>query len=454
MTLIFEGQLSLDTMATHVPHYFDVPEGTQTVKLRFTHDPQHPGVGDIPHQLSISVYGPNGARGTRHNNADQNPIISTNWASPGYLKGEIEAGNWCVEIDVHRVLAPGLVNYRIEVDLQDAPVAKPSETIVPEAGQKRRGPGWYQGDLHSHTFHSDGGFSPAEHLAVMLDRGHDFVALTDHNTVSAIPELKARAGDAITIIGGEELTTYNGHALVLGTEEWCEWRVKDGSTMSGLASGYLADGKLYVIAHPKSEGHPFCTGCRWAFSDMMPGPARHVEIWNSAWALRNELGLQNFYCWLNEGYRMRATSGTDTHRFPPNGARLAHLMVKAEDNTQTDILAAIKQGHCYVSGGPRVSLNISSGALTAEMGDLLPAGSLVLECNWQSAVDIDGNALILRLVHKGEAIEEWDTSDTNSARFETESHAGDWFTFEMRDAKNELYALTNPVFIGDEGTWR
>ena len=52
--------------------------------LEFTHTPEHPGVGNIPHQLSISVYGPNGARGTRHNNDDQQQIISTNWASPGY----------------------------------------------------------------------------------------------------------------------------------------------------------------------------------------------------------------------------------------------------------------------------------------------------------------------------------------------------------------------------------
>ena len=65
------GHLSLDTMATHIPHKFIVPEGTNTLRLEFTHTPEHPGVGNIPHQLSISVYGPNGARGTRHNNDDQ-----------------------------------------------------------------------------------------------------------------------------------------------------------------------------------------------------------------------------------------------------------------------------------------------------------------------------------------------------------------------------------------------
>ena len=42
------GHLSLDTMATHIPHKFIVPEGTNTLRLEFTHTPEHPGVGNIP----------------------------------------------------------------------------------------------------------------------------------------------------------------------------------------------------------------------------------------------------------------------------------------------------------------------------------------------------------------------------------------------------------------------
>ena len=55
------GHLTLESMATHVPHKFKVPDGTKTLRLEFAHTPEHPGVGNIPHQLSISVYGPNGA---------------------------------------------------------------------------------------------------------------------------------------------------------------------------------------------------------------------------------------------------------------------------------------------------------------------------------------------------------------------------------------------------------
>ncbi|MBT6099556.1 MAG: hypothetical protein HOH05_14505, partial [Marinovum sp.] len=107
MTQVFDGRLTLEHMATHVEHRFRVREGTRTLRIKFEHAPRHPGVGSIAHQLSISVYGPAGARGTRHNNANQSPVISATWASPGYLKGAIEPGEWVVEIDVHRILPPG-----------------------------------------------------------------------------------------------------------------------------------------------------------------------------------------------------------------------------------------------------------------------------------------------------------------------------------------------------------
>ncbi|MEF2071135.1 CehA/McbA family metallohydrolase [Consotaella aegiceratis] len=459
MTIVFEGRLTLDAMATHQPHSFMVPAGVRTLKARFTHEPKHPGVGDIPHQLSISVYGPNGARGTRHNNADQSPIISQDWASPGYLPGPIEAGDWTVEIDVHRVLAPGSVAYRIDVEWSDeAPCSEAEPAIAAVKGNRRRGPGWYQGDLHGHTLHSDGGLSVADYLELALERGHDFVALTDHNTVSGLAELAARAGERITILGGEELTTFHGHALVLGTREWSEWRVKDGSTMSGLADKITADEKLFVIAHPKAEGHPFCTGCRWAYADVFPGPVRHVEIWNGPWHtndLRNELAVRLFYRWLNAGYRMRATTGTDTHRRRPATDRLAVLMVRAQDNTEAEILQAIRSGHCYVTSGPRMEVSaVSESGETCSMGDLMAAGAATLACS-VSRVTNGGGAFRLRLIHNALEVESWPVAGSAKVEVAFTTKDGDWFVFELRDAAGELHALTNPVFIGTEPqTWR
>ena len=457
MHQVFEGRLTLDHMACHVPHRFDVPENTGTLRLDFSYSPRHPGVGNIAHQLSISVYGPDGARGTRHNNADQSPVISRSWASPGYLPGEIEAGEWVVEIDVHRILPPGNVTYRIEIDCDSEECKSPpvDPTPNPPRASKRKGAGWYTGDLHGHTFHSDGKFSPADYIELAHQRGYDFVALTDHNTVSAAPHVRRLAGNGITVINGVELTTFNGHALVLGLEGWIDWRIKDGTTMSDVARATLDRGGLYVIAHPNSEGHPFCTGCRWAFSDMLPGPARHVEVWNRTWAGRshNEGALQMFYHWLNAGYRMVATAGTDTHRPAPADHRLAANRVFAEDNAPEAILTALRCGHSYVTSGPDLTLRAATdNGSTAEMGDVVAHGPVRLTCGCQGGKAGDVlTDLSLRLIRRGKEVERWHVGQGLQATVETEAEPGSWFILELRDRTEEMHGLTNPILVGKEG---
>ena len=457
MRQIFEGRLTLDHMSCHVPHHFDVPEDTGTLRLDFSFSPGHPGVGNIPHQLSISVYGPDGARGTRHHNVDQSPVISRSWASPGYLPGEIEAGEWVVEIDVHRILPPGNVAYRIEIacDAEECKVPPVDPMPDPPPAPKRRGAGWYTGDLHGHTFHSDGEFSPADYLETAHRRGYDFVALTDHNTVSALPHVRRLAGNGITVIDGVELTTFNGHALVLGLEGWIDWRIKDGTTMSDVARAAMDRGGLFVIAHPKSEGHPFCTGCRWAFSDMLPGPARHVEIWNGPWTERsqNEDAIQMYYHWLNAGYRMVATAGSDSHGPAPASHRIAANRVFADDNAPEAILAALRRGHSYVTSGPDLTLlAATANGGTAKMGDVVAQGPVRLTCGCQAGkAGDDLTNLSLRLIRQGKEVQRWHVGQGLKTAIDTEAAPGSWFALELRDRTEGLHGVTNPVFVGGEG---
>ncbi len=61
-------------------------------------------------------------------------------------------------------------------------------------------------DLHVHTYFSDGTFSPEEVINRALSGGLSAIAITDHDTVEAIDEAMALAGDRIEIIPGIELT--------------------------------------------------------------------------------------------------------------------------------------------------------------------------------------------------------------------------------------------------------
>ena len=63
-------------------------------------------------------------------------------------------------------------------------------------------------DLHLHSTHSDGTLTPAEILSRAKTLGLTAVALTDHNTVSGLPDFLAEANrQNITTVAGTELST-------------------------------------------------------------------------------------------------------------------------------------------------------------------------------------------------------------------------------------------------------
>lgn len=65
-------------------------------------------------------------------------------------------------------------------------------------------------DLHTHTVHSDGSYTPAELVAEAKMRDL-IIALTDHNTVSGLPEFIAEADrQGVTAVGGVELSCVYG----------------------------------------------------------------------------------------------------------------------------------------------------------------------------------------------------------------------------------------------------
>ena len=71
-------------------------------------------------------------------------------------------------------------------------------------------------DLHTHTNHSDGS-STVKELVVEAKERDLIIALTDHNTVTGLPELFAEADRlGVTVIGGTELSTvYNSREFHL-----------------------------------------------------------------------------------------------------------------------------------------------------------------------------------------------------------------------------------------------
>jgi hypothetical protein len=266
-------------------------------------------------------------------------------------------------------------------------------------------PRWLRGDLHLHSTHSDGRWTVEEIVAYARLRRLDFLAVTEHNTSSALPQLlaaAARTDPPLIVVPGMELTTYWGHANALGVAGWVDWRVSppegfrrpggDDSlvtddaqasrpetwTMAAAAADVHRQGGTFVVNHPLSIGYPDCTGCRWEFGASSAAYTDLLEVWNGPWRRQNVEGLALWDAWLDAGRRVPACAGSDGHLRPQRWDTVGLTCVYAAPQAEA-ILAAARAGASYLSSGPALVLRdpapgapLAAGAdaVAVSVGDL------------------------------------------------------------------------------------
>lgn len=432
---------------------FDVPEGTTSLNIHLTYDPLHTEGADLPQQISMTVYDPSGfaAEINRPTMFMEQGAVLGSQPSAGLAPLIIVPGQWSVFLSTHRVVNT-TVSYTLTVTFFTA-----EATTIPALPEPvdptDPGAGWYKGDLHAHTWYSDGRWSPADLVTFMTEHGLDFVSLTDHNTVAGLAEHFALASDDVLTLGGSEVSTFHGHMLAYGIYERVEWRDTDGSLIPvpKLASNIHAAGGLAVICHPRNVGDPLCCGCRWEHNDMMPGNAGAVEIWNGSWSDENAQGVALWQTWLAEGYRLTATAGTDHHGQDVSAydtfsnLRPAWNVVYAESKTRAGIVTALRAGHSYVTAKPQLHLVARAGEHTWMMGDVIDADHIdtdqvTIDVSWHEVptdahvqLRIDGKVTRLAEMASGQ----WqDTFDVRSFR---------WLVLEVWDDTG-AWAFSNPLY--------
>ncbi len=447
MSTSFQGVIQPSQIKQHLAIQFQVPKHIQSMEIDFEYQPHQ--VNGRNNLLTLTLFDPHQPRGEGHKMEPRQKItITPNMATPGYIAGEIPSSEWTIVINTHMVLAP--VTYRLEIRCSTEEISS-SLTDWPTGKTAQRGLGWYRGDLHGHTIHSDGHWDIPDWVAYARSQRLDFATLSDHNTISGLAQIDSLATDELLTMGGMELTTYYGHALALGLRQWIDWRVQAGTrTMSDILQAVQQAGGLFIIAHPMSLGDPVCTGCDWQYMDVMPGLARCIEIWNGPWDNNdsgNEKALQLWYQWLNQGYHMVGTAGSDIHSLPPHGTTYGRATVYAEALSERAILDAVRQGHLYLSAGPHLELRASmENGQTVMMGDhiAIPSGQLTVQ--WKDAPA----GSLLRWLADGEPKYEFRCGEAGSADLPINNST--WALVELRDAQNRMLAITNPIFFGE--SWR
>ena len=220
---------------------------------------------------------------------------------------------------------------------------------------------FFKGNLHGHSNYSDGKLTPEEVCKAYIERGYDFISITDHflkmfNYPITLPELKVKN---FTVIPGAELHSSkmeNGelwHVLALGLRDnftppnQPNFLInKKSENIESLSSRLYEAGAFVSLTHPEWNG--------MTLQDTLKFKEVHaIEIYNHSCAIECERGsgvavLDQI---LNHGKELNIIATDDSH-FHIEDAFGGWVMVKSEINSEEALLEALKKGQYYSSQGP------------------------------------------------------------------------------------------------------
>ncbi len=215
---------------------------------------------------------------------------------------------------------------------------------------------WYKGNLHCHTTRSDGRVTPDERVRDYAEHGYDFLALTDHERVTTVPN---NPTDMTLITGGEfsAANPWGGpgfHVVGLGVPS--HLLVLPDMAVQEVLDAIRQAGGIAIVAHP------YWCGLTMKDFDRLDGFVA-IEIFNTDCMHGIGKGLSTVH-WDNllaSGWKGWGIACDDAH-FADIDTYGGWIMVKAPSKSPDDILAAITDGTFYATTGP----TIHSAVRTAE----------------------------------------------------------------------------------------
>lgn len=316
-------------------------------------------------------------------------------------------------------------------------IADPPEQPVRNPGNfATAANGWFRGDLHFHTNHSEdalrqGGddlgpaleiadaFRDPAYIAAFPDRegdGLDFVVVTDHRTDAPLHDPDFRH-DHLILVGGEEYGG-SGHANIIGLKKHVPHQPQAGESeaqrhIDAIAEAH-AQGALFSVNHPTQDN-------RW------PWDMEHIdalEVWNGPWSAffgessleeldstvagagvenpyirggisrgagggANHQALWMWYGLLSRGRHIPLIGGSDRHMLLTAGLPTTYVRQatgepwagrKGRELGAEGIVESLREGGTFVSNsphGPQVLLEAEGPG-----GERLPVGSALTPGTW------------------------------------------------------------------------
>ncbi|PKA45431.1 hypothetical protein CWR43_01050 [Rhizobium sullae] len=384
---------------------FDVPEATTRIDVTMRYAKAEDCIIDLG-LLDPRATGYPSTAGFRgwSGGARDRFFVATDDATPGYIHGDMPAGRWQVMLGLYKVPADGAdVFFTIDFDKAKRKLEPPPARTYPV----RKGAGWYRGDLHCHTYHSDAAGSPELLHEAARQAGLDFLAVADHNTIAQRRYFHPHSSADLVFVRAMEVTTAAGHANVFGVDDWIDFRMTKPEDAHTLARLVHERGGLLSINHDKPA-------IPWNYK--LP-QIDCMEVWQSSWMAWNWISLDRYQKRLASGLKIAAIGGSDFHqpaRLMPEGPLVLArptTVLWLEEFSEDAILAAMKAGSGYITespSGPHLALTVNGHP----MGETV-SGPVSAEANVRGA---KGDHLVL-LDATGVLIDEPIESDEWIGRF-------------------------------------
>lgn len=473
--LVLHGTLEGADNRTYRMLPFEVPEGTRRITVQFAYS----GHDDAHTTVDLGLLGPDGFHGQDgfrgwSGGSKQLFTVSVTDATPSYLPGPIAPGRWTLLLGIPNIRPDSHSRYTANLwfGRADDPAWEPAVLNPP----LRREAGWYRGDLHMHTAHSDGS-CPSQSgrqvpcplfltVEAAVKQGLDFIAITDHNAVSqanAMRELQPYF-DRLLLIPAREITTFQGHANLFGTTAPVDFRidgrqVKDWNALLQQIAPYQG---LLSINHPVRPSGEVCMGCGWTAQPPIDlARVQAIEIVNGDDAGTPQTGVPFWDRQLARGYRLTGIGGSDNHHAQRTEASAGSspvgrptTVVRAAALSMPAILAGIRAGHVFVDvDGSRnrlLELTASCGDQHAMMGDMIHAAGgdrvtfdvhVTQVAGARLQVLLDGQPL---RPSPDTVIDRVDRHIDFDWRADGRPH---WLRAEVVDAANRPLLIGNPIYL-------
>jgi len=401
-----------------------------------------------------------------------------------------------------RTIPPG--TYRIyasrglEYDVDVVEVSVPEQKPVKVSFNLKRSvdtKGWIAVDPHMHCSNSfDSAVSLEDRIISCAAEGLEFIVMSDHDFVTdPVPTIRKLGLEKwITGAAGVEITTrgmghYNVFPLIPDPTKpgngTILWQNKTPEQIFAEVRS-LPTRPLIIVNHPRFSTIAYftpygfdpetCTATKPGFSLNFDA----MELCNGKAQTDLAILLRDWFGLLNNGYRIAAVAGSDSHTLTQDEVGYARnfVYVGTDDPRQVSsetVVEAFRNGRVVVSIGPFVTLTADgqpTGSLISK-----PRGDIVLDIrvqapNWVSVEEVE-------LVANGIAVKRWRLpSDNRMKALDWKVKTGvrprqdAWYAVIVRGVEGSLepilrpfrtfegetyrvipFAVTNPVWVDRDG---